>query len=129
MAATKVYLAAAYERGPEMRVYRDALHALGHEVTSRWIDQKQGQEAAGAPELVDDPGAYARFALKDIADLRAAETVISFTGGGGRGGRHVELGLAIALGKRLVVVGPREHVFHTLADIEWYPDWPSYLEA
>jgi hypothetical protein len=125
----RLYLASAYERGPEMRVCRDVLIMLGHEVTSRWIDQEQGLEGAGAPELADGPGAYERFALKDIADLRAAETVVSFTGAGVRGGRHVELGLAIAYGKRLVVVGPREHVFHSLAAVEWHPHWSSFLGA
>jgi hypothetical protein len=30
------------------------------------------------------------------------------------GGRHVEFGLALAQGKRVIVVGPRENVFHYL---------------
>jgi hypothetical protein len=28
-----------------------------------------------------------------------------------------------AAGKRMVVAGPREHIFHTVAQVEWYPDW------
>jgi len=70
-------------------------------------------------------------ALADLQDLHAADAVISFTsaGGGGKGGRHVEYGLAVGLGKRLVLVGPREHVFHVLPDVEWYPDWPRLVTA
>lgn len=118
----RIYLAAAYPRLEEMRGVRDVLVALGHEVTSRWIDQPPG-EGAGTAELAADPAAYVKYAELDRADLEAAEVVISFTGEGGRGGRHVEYGMAIAYGKRLVVVGPREHVFHTLPGVEWYPDW------
>jgi hypothetical protein len=127
----RIYLAAAYERNDEMRGVRDVLVALGYEVTSRWIDQEvSGQtEAAGAAELAADPAAYVKFAHKDLDDLRAADTVISFTGGGGRGGRHVEFGIAHTLGKRLVLVGLREHVFHTLPEVEWYPDWTQLAMA
>jgi hypothetical protein len=54
--------------------------------------------------------------------LLAAEMVISFTGGGGKGGRHVEFGLAVAAGKRLVVIGPRENVFHCLPGVSVVTD-------
>lgn len=129
----KVYLAAAYERQEEMRGVRDVLTAFGHEVMSRWIDQEaSGQtEAAGAEVLNKAPAAYAQFAHKDIEDLRRADTVISFTGGEhpGRGGHHIEFGLALAFGKQLVVVGPRENVFHSLEYVKWYPDWSRLVMA
>lgn len=127
----KVYLAAAYERREEMQGVRDVLQALGHEVTSRWIDQDLSgqQEAAGTAELAADPAAYTKFADKDIEDLRAAEVVVSFTGGGGRGGRHVEFGMAVMLGKQLVLVGEREHVFHTLPQVVRYRSWPRLVMA
>jgi hypothetical protein len=49
---------------------------------------------------------------------------MSFTSaGGGKGGRHVEYGLALGLGKRLIICGPRENIFHTLPQVEHYPDW------
>ena len=35
-----------------------------------------------------------------------------------RGGRHVEFGLALAAGKRLCIVGPRENIFHFLPRVE-----------
>jgi hypothetical protein len=123
-----VYLAAAYPRLEEMRGIRDVLEAFGHKVMSRWIDQPPG-EGAGVTELAADPAAYVKYAELDMADLAAAEVVISFTGEGGRGGRHVEFGMAVAMGKRLVLVGPREHVFHTLPHIEWYPDWSRLVMA
>lgn len=135
MIPEKVYLAAAYRRQDEMRGVRDVLQALGYQVTSRWIDLDEGTSdpaGLGPADLEGQPERGAPFALKDKADIQAAETVISFTGVAGRGGRHVEFGIGLALGKRLVVVGPREHVFHALPEVEWFPDWSRlvmYLSA
>jgi hypothetical protein len=40
------------------------------------------------------------------------------------GGRHVEFGLALAHGKRVFVVGPRENVFHyLLPDSQIFATW------
>jgi hypothetical protein len=129
----KIYLAARYSRNGEMRGVRDVLQALGHEVTSRWIDQHGGNllESIVAEKLNENPGACAHYAEVDVADLSAADVVVSFTseGGGGKGGRHVEFGLALGLGKRLVIVGPRENVFHTWPGVEWYPDWAHLVMA
>jgi hypothetical protein len=130
---TRIYLAARYSRNAEMRGVRDVLEALGHEVTSRWIDQRGGNllESLVAAELNANPDGCAQYAAIDVDDLTRAETVISFTSaeGGGKGGRHIEFGLALGLGKHLVIVGPRENVFHTLPGTEWYPDWPHLVMA
>jgi hypothetical protein len=129
----KIYIAARYSRNAEMRGVRDVLEALGHKVTSRWIDQHGGNllESIIAEKLNADPEAGAHYAQVDLEDLSAANTLISFTSadGGGKGGRHVEFGVAIGLGLHLVLVGPREHVFHTLPDIEWYPDLARLVMA
>jgi hypothetical protein len=46
----------------------------------------------------------------------------------GRGGRHVEFGAAVATGKRLIVVGHRENLFHHLPGVEFF-DGPKWLDA
>lgn len=129
----RIYLAARYSRNPEMREVRDRLEAAGHEVTSRWIDQHGGElEESFTPEkLAVDPGFCARYARKDIDDLMAADVVVSFTGkgGGGKGGRHVEFGVAYALGKACVLVGPRENVFHCLVEVGVVDDVETLLIA
>jgi hypothetical protein len=127
-----IYLASRYSRAAEMQGVRDVLTALGHAVTSRWIDHHGGKYPGSfTPEqLNDDPEYCSRIAMDDWEDLVDAETVISFTcGSGGKGGRHVEFGIAAAYGKRLIVVGPREHVFHTLPQVEHYADWPRLVMA
>lgn len=122
---SKIYLAARFSRNDEMRGVRDFLVALGHEVTSRWIDLHGGdqQESAAAEVLNSDPASVAHFGRHDLEDLDAADTVISFTGSGGKGGRHIEFGYGLARGKRMVAVGPRENIFHTLPEVEHFQDW------
>lgn len=114
----KIYLAARYSRNPEMHEVRDRLVALGHVVTSRWIDQHGGEleESFTPARLAAEPEFCARFARVDCDDLFAADAIVSYTGagGGGKGGRRVEFGLAAASCKRLIVVCPRENVFHCL---------------
>jgi hypothetical protein len=128
-----IYLATRYARHAEMRAARDALRDLGHTVTSRWVDQHGGHvlESFAAERLNSDPAHCAAYAKADLDDLAAADVVVSFTttGGGGKGGRHWEMGWAHAAGKRLVLVGPREHVFHTLPEVEHYPDTAAFLTA
>jgi len=121
-----LYLAAAYERKNEMRGYRDRLVPFGYIITSSWIDQDEGLDAGlGKDELNSDPSRGLPYALADIEAIGAADTVISFTGSGGRGGRHVEFGIAIILAKQLIIIGPREHVFHCYPGIH---QWDHFNE-
>lgn len=128
----KIYLAARYTRHPEMQRCRDALDALGYTVTSRWIN--------GEHKLVNDtmfsPGdekTAERFALEDYEDLLEADCVISFTepqrSTNSRGGRHVEFGIALGLGKYNIVVGPKENVFHYLPTLEVHDSWADCLAS
>lgn len=113
----RIYLAAYTLRAEEMRRVRDRLVAMGHVVTSRWIDKADLKlERATTPgDLTDRPEPYREAASECLADLRAAEVLVAFTGEGGRGGRHVEFGYALARRMRILIVGPREHLFHTMA--------------
>jgi hypothetical protein len=122
-----IYLAARYNKHPEMQGVRDVLQAMGHTVTSRWIDQHGGDqlESATHAQLNSQSEACAVYGQHDIEDIEAAETVISFTypDGGGKGGRHIEFGYALAKGKRMILVGPRENIFHTLPEVERFESW------
>lgn len=123
----KVYLVARYSRFKECQHVRDDLNLLGHTVTSRWI--------AGDCELTRDGsreasnGERAVYAQQDMEDLLAADCVIVFTEEprktNTRGGRHVEFGVALALKKRVIVIGWRENVFHCLPHCEFFHTWPA----
>jgi hypothetical protein len=81
-------------------------------------------------ELNSDPDSLSHYGIADLQDILAADTVISFTEvGGGKGGRHVEFGYALALGKHMILVGPREHIFHTHPAVEHYADWTHLVMA
>ena len=126
-----VYLASAFCRAEEMRAVRDRLTTIGHHVTSTWHDIEGGQakEKSFDYRLDTDTEWCASFAQVDLDCMSAADTVISFTGGGGRGGRHVEFGYGLAHNQRLIVVGPREHVFHCLSCVDVYSDVDAMLSA
>jgi hypothetical protein len=132
----RIYLAARYSRNPEMREYRDRFHAAGHLVTSRWIDQHGGDlaESIMPEKLNEDSDWCSRFAEADLEDLISADVVISFTGkgGGGKGGRHVKFGFALAHHGTTLIVGPRENVFHCLpkvAQFDGFEECMAWLET
>jgi hypothetical protein len=133
-AAQRYYFAARYSRHPEMRSYRDQLVTAipGAVVTSRWVDGHPdgfAQDVSFTPEFLGaNPETCWINGRADIEDLLAAHTIVTFTGdGGGKGGRHIEHGYAIAAGKRLVVVGPRENIFHCHPATEVYATWIEFL--
>lgn len=128
--STTIYLAARYSRNEEMRRYRDILEQeFGFSVTSRWIDQhgNQLEESMGPSEIAANLTGAAAFAAKDIEDVRAAQILIHFTTGepGGKGGRHTEMGIALALGKHITIIGPRENVFQAIPH-EQFDTWDDF---
>lgn len=142
--AKKIYLAARYSRRVELCGYRADLEALGIEVTSRWLNGSHQLDNQGIPITDDgerrfeagDPSVdhlRAHFATEDVADVLAAEVLVAFTEeprvANSRGGRHVELGIALASGKHVVVIGPRENVFCWLPQVEHHADWPSFAST
>lgn len=114
------YFSGQFASRPYLRMARDYLLERMPEavVTSRWIDFTAEKHVDyTTADLNDRPGDFAEFALMDLYDLRTADTLISFGSDGGRGGRHVEFGYALALGKRLVLIGQREGIFHTMPEV------------
>ncbi len=109
----KVYLAARYNRRDEMRERRKDLHAVGIQVTSRWLDEKSDTNVDMGEE---SDSFYVTTAAVDLADIERADIFILFSEnpleGFKRGGRHVEYGYALKAGKPIYVVGPKENVFH-----------------
>lgn len=128
----KIYLAARYSRIGELQNYRTVLEGWGHTVTSRWLN---------GSHQIDDQGLSVeakrtereRFAAEDLEDVLSAEVIISFTemprSSNSRGGRHVEFGVALGTrNMRVIVIGPRENVFHCLPYVEYYEDWAQFQE-
>ena len=117
----KIYLAARYSRREELCGYRSQLEALGHTVTSRWLNGNHQVDDQGL-SVEAKRAERERFAIEDRDDVLAANVLIAFTeiprSSNSRGGRHVELGIAIGTQRMaVIVVGPRENVFCCLPDL------------
>jgi hypothetical protein len=134
MSTQTAYLANRYSKHPEMRGVRDVLSVLGIEVTSRWIDCHTDvvgdfTSSFTVETLAEKTAECAPLGQRDLDDIDAADTLIAFSDypGQGKGGRHIEFGYALAKGKRIILVGTRENVFHALDRVEWVPDWPHLV--
>lgn len=132
---TRIYLAARYARHPEMQDYAHQLASQGYQVTATWVWGGHDVRAAQMGHASSEADALqAIWAAEDWADLQRADVCIAFTEGPNgpgrqRGGRHVELGAALAWDKRVIVVGPRENCFCWLPAVEWYADWAGCFAA
>ena len=143
----RYYFAGAYARREELALYATWLKFAAlpdTEVVSRWlIDPQEGLDAgfsAGGLETAEAIEKAWEYGQRDVEDLSSADAIVSFTGEGTRGGRHIEHGIAISyhdnhpwdLSKRtepirLIVIGPREHVFHCHPATEHYATWDAFL--
>lgn len=121
----KVYLAASWRRQARMRDWRAHLEAwAGAEVTARWIDMP---EAA-----MTDEAAQQAAAEVCLADVEAADILVCLAEtpdeGYLTGGRHVEVGYALALGRPVHLVGAAENVFHFHGRVQRWPDLGPLLQ-
>lgn len=117
----KVYLAARFSKRANMEEKANILKACGFEITSRWV---YGGEDGLSREQI---------AMLDLADVDRADIVVSFTEPEGSynrgGGRHTEFGYALAKNKRMVLIGPREQVFHHHAAVEQYETLELWVQS
>ena len=111
---SRIALIARLGRRPEMREIAKRLEAMGHAMCSTWV------------RCDDEDGDLTLRQRQDAAvwnadDLESAGTAIAFTErppmppGSERGGRHADFGYALAVCKRVIVVGPRENIAY------WHP--------
>lgn len=117
----KVYLAARFSDRSKMEDVANLLKTYGFEITARWV--YGGEEGLTREQI----------AILDIDDVDACDTLVSFTQPFGSmnkgGGRHAEFGYALARGKRLVLIGERENVFHHMPSVEVYATVAEWLQA
>lgn len=116
-----IYIASLYSRREEMLENANKLIAAGFSVTARWV--------SGGEDGLDNEA----VAELDIDDVIDADMVLSFTLPYGTmfkgGGRHVEFGVGVGLGKELAIVGERECVFHWLPEVKQYNTLDEFISA
>ena len=124
-----VYLSGQFEDGLALCDVRRTLEASGYRVTSRWLDSAALGPATGQAHTEGAAARLAGIARQDFEDIASADVVVVFNPADacsiGRGGRHVETGYALALGKRVVLVGHRGNVFHWLPEVTVVSDWDA----
>jgi nucleoside 2-deoxyribosyltransferase len=112
MPPPRVYVAAPYPERAAASFVGRALEQAGFVVTASWLHGDRPPDATGA--------------ALDLADIARADVLVALNPAAwadrGTGGRHVEFGYALALGKRLVLLGARTHVFHELPAVTVVPD-------
>lgn len=116
-----IYLAARYSRREEMEIIATLLLLEGFDITSRWVFG--GEEGKTNEDI----------AILDLKDVDYADTVVSFSEPYGTmfkgGGRCVEFGYGLAKGKRCVLIGERENVFHWHPDVEQFNSLHEFINA
>ena len=142
----QIYLAARYSRRLDLCRYRDELRSMGHVVQATWLDGQHQVGDTGTPlgnagevlvEGEDSSGERAarlreKFALDDFDDASTCDMLIAFTepprSAPNRGGRHVEMGIALGMGIPVVVIGHRENIFCWLPQVKYFYDWRDTRE-
>lgn len=108
-----VYLAGRSEDQAVVRTLRDRLAKHGIGCTSTWLTENG---------IIPD---FKKAALICLMDIARADAVVLFNDEKlhrtGTGGRHTEVGIAIATGKPVVVLGKQENVFHHLDLVRCVP--------
>lgn len=106
------YLAGRYGRRDEFKGYAEQMRERGYGITSRWL--------SGAHDATDDDTdsleLQAQWAKEDLEDIDESDVMLAFTEPSGssysRGGRHIEVGYAMAKLIPIVVIGPIENIFY-----------------
>lgn len=123
-----IYLAAPYPLRHVVAARALDLRNAGLPVVSSWHD-------GNAPVSAEADASQARaFAEQDMSDLFRADVLVAFTQAPSsplahRSGHHTEVGMALARGRRVVLVGPRVNVFHHLPKVSQYDTWPEARAA
>jgi nucleoside 2-deoxyribosyltransferase len=123
----KLYFAARFKRAEELRQYKKLLEATGmYQVTSSWLAGTDGSEKDHDIASDEEKKSYA---IRDVQDIDRADALVYFSPSGRHGGCHVELGIALAAQKEVILVGPGENVFHWLPNIQHFQTPADFIAA
>lgn len=117
-----VYIAAPFSWKDEINDYATELRSLGINVTSSWLEEKADPKCT-LDQFQDSY--HEEIAAVDVRDIDAAQVVAVFTidplgPPKPRGGRHWETGYAYGRNKEVIVIGPKENIFHYLSDVKTF---------
>lgn len=118
-----------------MARYGEQLRDEGIEVLSAWMTERNAS-SDGFSGLA--PGVRAMLAMDGISSVMKSNAVVLFSdqrrpsgalqmveGPCHLGTKQVEFGLGLGLGKRLLIVGAAENIYHELPDVERFDLWAA----
>lgn len=108
---SKVYLGARLRRIPELKVIRDSMAERGHEVVSSWIDADDSVVVNNDYSLPEN--IRKELAARNANDIARCDTLVAWVEPTVRG-LLVEIGIAWALGKKIIMVGNPNEVTPTI---------------
>lgn len=133
----RIYLAAAFSRRKEIKIYREELKEIGMDIQSRWLDEKM-------PQGCDREKYLRETAFIDVSDVKNCDLLVRFTDDFsqwsdgkiptrlGSCARMFEFGLAWGAGIPIIVVGGFQNVFDRLPNvvhIENFAELKKYLRT
>lgn len=94
----RIYVAGKWQDREDVRIWHNQLRARGHEITCDWTSHEYPGE--GQEHLLTD------YALADIKGVQDCDVLIAlFEVEYAYRGAFVEIGAALALGKRILILG------------------------
>lgn len=122
----RIYVAASFHGIERIRDEVDSLEERGHDVLGVWHQPNDPIEAIWDGNF---GGRIAQaLALRDLHGIETCDLmVIDTLDPSSTGGRNVELGYALALKKRIILIGPPTTVFFALIR-ESYPSWEEFYD-
>lgn len=124
-----VYISAPSELRGRARWMRNSLKLSGINVISRWLDEPDGE----FKNVPDDKSQAGPLALKNLEDINQCGVLIAINPEEyrhkGSGGRHVELGFALAHELGIVIYGERTGIFHYLPGILHVEEPGDFIKA
>lgn len=123
-----IYLAAQFHLKDDVGIRKEELVKLGYQVISTWTEEA----ANGVCSLKDfEHNYHLEVSERDIREIDQCDILVLFTVDPDeytrRGGRHFESGYAYGINKRLVIIGPRENIFHYLPGVDVYDTWEQFV--
>jgi hypothetical protein len=114
----KVYVAARWDDRGDACIAKAILEEHGVYCTSTWLTPHDNQSMdalkARGPDVVVKEAR--ERAIKDFDDIREADCLLVLSPRKGfrnaTGGKHVETGFALAIGRPIFLMGERENIFH-----------------
>lgn len=118
----RFYLASNFSSREDMKRHAQELRLLGHIVECRWFTDPDH----GSTNEIEFNRTLANH---DWEDLFNSECMVVFIDGtNSHGGKYVELGLALAWSKPIIIVGERSNVFTYLENIILVETWEQCME-